>query len=134
MDLKDLGDIEPPRNTRFIHACHLIDNSTDKPGVDEAFNILYALDRGDLRPPGGRHWSYVIDARAGRVYLETRTSPKRRYLDLGSFDFADGKPSQLVDIHIDREGDISALFEDVTPESNRAERRDDLRCQTPWPL
>ena len=129
VDLNDLGDIEPPRNTRFIHACHLIDNSPDKPDVDEAFNILYAMDRGTLRPPGGRHWSYVIDARAGRVYLETRPSPKRRYIDFGGFDFADGNPSQLVDIHIDREGDISALLENVTPESNRAALE---RCTAWW--
>jgi len=128
VNLNDLGDIEPPRNTRFIHACHLIDNSTDKPDVDEAFNILYAMDRGALRPPGGRHWSYVIDARAARVYIETRTSPKRRYIDLSSFDFAHRKPSQLVDIHIDHDGDISALVENVTAESNRAALE---RC-TPW--
>jgi penicillin V acylase-like amidase (Ntn superfamily) len=129
VDLNDPGDIEPPRNTRFLHACHLIKNATDKPDVDEAFDILYAMDRGTLRPPGGRHWSYVIDARAGRVYLETRSSPKRRYFDLDSFDFAAGKPSQLVDIHIDREGDISALFEEVTPESNCAALE---RCTAWW--
>jgi len=128
VDMDDLGDLEPPRNTRFIHACHLIRNSTDKPDVDDAFAILYAMDRGALRPPGGRHWSYVIDARAGRVYIETRSTPKRRYFDLDSFDFADGKPSQLVDIHINQNGDISALFEDVTPESNRSALQ---RC-TPW--
>ncbi|MCP4044884.1 MAG: linear amide C-N hydrolase [Gammaproteobacteria bacterium] len=128
VDLKDLGNIDPPRNTRFIQACHMIKHSTDRPDVDEAFNILYTLDRGALKPPGGRHWSYVIDARAGRVYMETRTSPKRRYFDLGDFNFSDGKPSQLVDIHIERDGDIRELFGDVTVESNRAALE---RC-TPW--
>jgi len=128
VDMNDLGDLEPPRNTRFIQACHLINNATDQPDVDEAFNILYAMDRGALRPPGGRHWSYVIDARAGRVYLETRTTPKRRYFDLDRFDFAAGKPSQLVDIHINQNGDISSLFEDVTPVSNRAA----LKQNTAW--
>jgi penicillin V acylase-like amidase (Ntn superfamily) len=129
VDLNDPGDLDPPRNTRFIHACHLIENSSDQPDVDEAFGILYAMDRGALRPPGGRHWSYVIDVRAGRVYLETRTMPKRRYFDLNSFDFADGKPSQLVDIHIDHSGDIGALFEEVTPESNCSALE---RCTAWW--
>ena len=129
VDLNDLGDLNPPRNTRFIHACHLINNASDHPDVDEAFDILYAMDRGALRPPGGRHWSYVIDARAGRVYIETRTSPGRLYLDIDSIDFGDGKPSQLVDIHVEHEDEISSLFEDVTTETNHAALQ---RCTVWW--
>jgi penicillin V acylase-like amidase (Ntn superfamily) len=129
VDLNDLGDIEPPRNTRFIHACHLIENASKHPDVDEAFNILYAMDRGSLRPPGGRHWSYVIDVAARRVHVETRTSPTRRHFDLDDFDFADGKPSQLIDIHVDAGGDVGLLFEDVTPDSNRAALN---RCVAWW--
>lgn len=120
VDLNDMGDLDPPRNTRFIHACHLIENSSKSPDVDEAFNILYSMDRGTLRPPGGRHWSYVIDVSIGRVYVETRPTPARRYFDFDDFDFADGKPSQLVDIHLNCGGDIGSFFEDVTPGSNRA--------------
>ena len=128
INLNDMGDLDPPRNTRFIHACHLIKNASENPDADEAFNILYAMDRGSLRPPGGRHWSYVIDVQVGRIYVETRISPRRRYFDLNAIDFADNKPSQLLDIHINHNGDIGGFFKDVTPESNREALE---RC-TPW--
>ncbi len=129
VDLCDLGDLDPPRNTRFIHACHLINNSSDNPDVDEAFDILYAMDRSDLRPPGGLHWSYIIDVRQRRLYIETRTSPQRRYFDFDAFDFADGKPSLLVDIHINKKGNINNEFEEVTSRSNRKAL---ARCTVWW--
>ena len=129
VDLNDLGNIELRRDTRFIHACHLIKNAPENPDADYAFNMLYAMDRGALSPPGGRHWSYVIDARTRRIYVETRTEPRRRYIDLDTIDFADNKPSLLVDIHIHQEGDIRDFFQEVTPENNRAALE---RCCAWW--
>ncbi len=129
VNLSDLGDLEPPRNTRFIHACHLIENASEHPDVDEAYNILYAMDRSTLRPPGGLHWSYVIDVSANKIYIETRTSPRRRYIDLDKINFADKKPSLFIDIHLDHEGEITDLFEAVTVKSNRAALE---RCVIWW--
>ncbi len=129
VDLSDLGDLDPPRNTRFIHACHLIENASEKPDIEEAFNILYAMDRTSLRPPGGRHWSYVIDVSSNKIYIETRTSTQRKFIDLGKINFADNSPSSLIDIHLDQKGDVTDCFEDVTVKSNRAALE---RCIVWW--
>lgn len=129
VDLSDLGGLDYPDDNRFVHACHLIKNMRQAPSVDDAFHILYAMDRRPIRETGGRQWSYVIDTKQSRVYVETYPSPRRRYFDFSNFDFGKAGPSLIVDIHLDYEGDMGACFQPVTAESNRMEIS---RCTDYW--
>ena len=119
MDLSDMGDKDPRRDTRFVHACHLLQTGPNDAGVEDAFKILYAMDRTAFMAPGGRQWSYVIDPRAGKLYVETRTAKRRRFIDINALDFSNTEPTQMVDIHLDQEGDITAFLQPATFEANR---------------
>ena len=108
-----MGDLEKGIDTRFVHACHLLKTRPTDAGVEDAFKILYAMDRGE------RHWSYVIDVRNRKVYVETRSEKQRRFLDLGALDFSSAGPTQLLDIHLDQAGDVTACLQPATLEANR---------------
>ena len=116
VDLSDMGDGNGI-DTRFIHACHLIRTGPTDPGIDDAYKILYAMDRAEHLGAGGRHWSYVIDSKAGRLYIETRSANQRRFIDIKSLDFS--KPTQMVELHLNQEGDITNCLQPMTHEINR---------------
>jgi len=118
IDLDDLGSRVLEGDTRFHHACHVMQNLPADPSVDDAFKVLYTMDRGKLIAPGGRHWSYVIDLTAGRVWWETSATLSRKYFDISSFNFNSGETALMIDIHTDIEGDARTYFRPVTPETN----------------
>lgn len=51
------------------------------------------------------------------IYFHTNWNRGLRYVSFGSFDF-DQKPDQMLDIHTDLTGDVSAVFEEYTFDRN----------------
>ncbi len=120
IDFNDMGAAGHDKDTRFVHACKLIQDAPKNPDIDYAFNILFAMDRSAIsKYGGGRHWSYVIDTTDNKVYFETRTARERKWVDLNAFDYTDGLPGQLLDIHYNSSGDVTGDFQPLTKESNQ---------------
>nr|NQU91568.1 linear amide C-N hydrolase [Bacteroidota bacterium] len=79
----------------------------------------YALEILDeIKIDGWNKWGILIDVRNMVVYVQTEVNRKLRNFSLNDFDFADGRLSQMIDIHSDLSGDISAGFVDYTYQSN----------------
>jgi len=91
----------------------LLQTGPNDASIEDAFKILYAMDRS------GRQWSYVIDPKAGKLYVETRTAKRRGVIDINALDFSNTEPTQMMDIHLDQEGDITSFLQPVTFEANR---------------
>ncbi len=120
IDLTDMGGRDLEFDTRFVHACSMIENPPDQIDVDFAFQVLYAMDRSSISPSGGgRHWSYVIDTKENKVYIETRAAPKRKYVNLSSLKFSNEGPSQILDLHLKKIGDVTNNFQPLTIEGNQ---------------
>jgi penicillin V acylase-like amidase (Ntn superfamily) len=117
-NFKDMGTLEPRRDTRFVHACRLIKDAPMNTDVDYAFKILYAMDRTPMYKIGGRHWSYVIDIKAQQIYFETRNAPNRKYFDFNGFNFSNTEPAKIIDIHTNLEGDVTGNFQSISKEKN----------------
>jgi len=80
VDFTDMGGVGADKDTRFVHACSLIENPPEHVDIDYAFKILFAMDRSSIsKYGGGRHWSYVFDTTDNKLYVETRTAKKRKY-------------------------------------------------------
>jgi choloylglycine hydrolase len=111
---KEVVDLDNKETKRFVHAAHMLEMHDFTDPVDYAFDILKTLERG------GTQWSYVIDVVKGNVYFHTALAQKRKHFSLAAFDYGSENPSKILDIHTDYEGDVTAQFQDFTPEFNRS--------------
>jgi penicillin V acylase-like amidase (Ntn superfamily) len=118
IDFTDMGDQDPMRPTRFVHACQLIKDAPENPDVTYAFKILYAMDRTSEYPTGGRHWSYIIDIKENKIYFETRKSSNRKLFNIRGFNFTNTEPAKIIDLHTKLEGDVTGNFQSITKEQN----------------
>lgn len=80
--------------------------------VDYAFSVLDGVAAGRTQ------WRIVYDTARGRVYFRTRSHPAIRHLDLASFDYSCAAPVMVLDMALDREGDVTAEFVEYTYEAN----------------
>ena len=106
-------DLKDKETERFVHAAHLVAQLDQAQPIDYGFDILRTLERG------GTQWSYVIDVQAGQVSFFTAQATGRKHFALGAFDYSCDTPVQVLDIHADLEGDVTAQFADYAPEPNR---------------
>lgn len=63
--------------------------------------------------------SIVFDLATSRVYFTTLSNQKVRYFDLKDFDLSCKRPTQILSIQADLEGDVTDDFIDYTKQANR---------------
>lgn len=101
---------------RFARAAKMIkefekNNSTDI--VDYGFSILSNISQRSTA------WSVVYDITNLCIYYKTSSSPEIKTVSFNKFDFGCNSPMMLIDLNIQKKGDISDMFEPYTLEKNR---------------
>lgn len=102
---------------RFSRAAKMIkdyEKNEDTNIIDYGFNILSNVSQRSTV------WSVVYDISNLRIYYKTSSSPEIKEVSFNKFDFNSSSPMMLIDLNIQRKGDISNLFEEYTLDKNRA--------------
>ena len=81
--------------------------------IDCGFSILSNISQRSTA------WSVVYDISNLRIYYKTSSSPEIKEVSFNNFDFDCSRPMMLIEINIQRKGDISNLFERYTLDKNR---------------
>jgi choloylglycine hydrolase len=103
----------PSSLARFARAARKIRDYKGNDPVGASFRILADVTQGAYTK-----WSIVYDLGARRVYWQTAANSKRRWVDVGSFDFACASPVLMLDIDSGA-GDVTRRFSDYRLEANR---------------
>lgn len=80
------------------------DAARDTCAVTHAFGTLARVEAPHSR------WSIVYDLAGRKVWFRTEANPEVRYLSLDAFDLACDAPLMMLDVNIDREGQVADLF------------------------
>jgi len=105
---------------RFCLAADLVaefSGTTTEAAVNYAFDTLRVIYRGDTR---FTRWSIVFDTSNLRAYFKTQTAPAIRWVDLAAFDLRCSRPTMMLDVNTDLEGDVSGEFTSYDSAINRA--------------
>jgi penicillin V acylase-like amidase (Ntn superfamily) len=105
---------------RFITAAKSLQNLTVGrwvPAVASAFDILNKVST--YLENDWTEWSIVFDLTTSRVYFTTLSNPKVRYLDLNDFDLSCTKPTHILSMQADFEGEVTDNFTNYTKRANR---------------
>lgn len=104
---------------RFVRAAYMLKNhntESQTSPVDYAFNILANV----VNPAAswGTKWSIVYDIQNLRIYFRTFSNKQIRYMDLHSFDFSCQTPVNVLDMNLDKSGDMTDNFRNYTQQMN----------------
>ncbi len=109
-----------PRGTnslfRFARAAKMVkdyENNNSTNIIDYGFSILSDVSQRSTA------WSVVYDISNLRIYYKTSSSPEIKEVSFNKFDFDCSSPMMLIEINIQKKGDISGLFEQYTLDKNR---------------
>jgi penicillin V acylase-like amidase (Ntn superfamily) len=81
--------------------------------IDYGFGILSNISQRSTA------WSVVYDISNLRIYYRTSSSREIKEVSFNNFDFDCSSPMMLIEINIQKKGDISDLFEQYTLDKNR---------------
>ncbi|HEY4785665.1 MAG TPA: linear amide C-N hydrolase [Bacteroidales bacterium] len=81
--------------------------------IDYGFGILSNIAQKSTA------WSVVYDISNLRIYYKTSSSPEIKEVSFNKFDLDCSSPMMLIEINLQKKGDISNLFEPYTLEKNR---------------
>jgi penicillin V acylase-like amidase (Ntn superfamily) len=81
--------------------------------IDYGFGILSNISQRSTA------WSVVYDISNLRIYYKTSSNPEIKEVSFNNFDFDCSSPMMLIEINIQKKGDISNLFEQYTLDKNR---------------
>jgi penicillin V acylase-like amidase (Ntn superfamily) len=102
----------PGSNARFARAAKRVRELRGGDPVEHAFQTLGNVAQSTTQ------WSIVYDQGKGRVYWQTAANPRRRWVDLGSFDLSCAAP--VVTLDIDQGGGaMTRRFSPYRAEANR---------------
>ena len=104
---------------RFCRAADRVaefSGTTTEAAVDYAFDTLRAI----YSDASYTRWSIVFDTANLRAYFKTQTAPAIRWVDLSAFDLRCGRPTIMLDVNTDLEGDASGQFTNYDSGANRA--------------
>ena len=88
--------------------------------TEAAVNYAFATLRAIYRDASYTRWSIVYDTANLRVYFKTQTNPAVRWVDLMAFDLRCGRPTMMLEVNADLEGDVSGEFTEYDSDVNRA--------------
>ncbi|MFC1589864.1 carboxylesterase family protein [Candidatus Omnitrophota bacterium] len=102
---------------RFVRAAAFLKRLPAARGAPEA--VAYGFDGMEdvAEAPGTRfptQWTVVRDLTAKKIFFRTIRDPAIKTLDLSKLDFSAGQPLKMVNIHLDRSGDIREEFRPFT--------------------
>lgn len=128
---QEVVDLHDPQTERFVHAAYLLQTAPPQPTVEDAFTLLKHLERttadlpeddpayNPLNPESRTRWAYVIDVTEQRVYYSTCAAPQRKFFDLSACDYDCQTPVQMLNIHADLAGNVTAAFRPYVAGSNQ---------------
>jgi choloylglycine hydrolase len=100
-----------------VRAAHLVQKYSENPSeniVDYAFDILERVSQNK-----GTKWSIVYDVKNLTIHFKTYDMPRRKTVNFKDFDFSCQTPSKVIDIDVDKAGNVSSYFMDYSTEKNR---------------
>jgi penicillin V acylase-like amidase (Ntn superfamily) len=102
---------------RFLTAAKSLHGRAVGSGVKFAFDILKKVST--YLDNDWTEWSIVFDLTTSRVYFITLSNTKVRYFDLKDFDLSCTRPTKILSMQADLEGDVTDDFIDYTKQANR---------------
>jgi choloylglycine hydrolase len=102
---------------RFARAARMLQDYKEEKGkkiTEYAFSILESVGSRSRT-----QWSIVYDIPNLEVHFKTKASPRMKKFSFKDFDFACSTPTVVVDMHIDRSGNIRSSFISYSTEINR---------------
>ena len=114
------GDVEIrsslPRAPRFVRGAKLLKEFDPTIHTSAEQYALQLLD--EIKSRGWNKWGLLADVTNMKFYFYTYRNQNLRYVHFKDFDFADGKPAQILDIHADLSGDVASNFVAYSYEKN----------------
>ena len=114
------GDVEIrksfPRAPRFVRGAKLLKEFDPAVHASAEKYALQLLD--EIKSRGWNKWGILADVTNMKFYFHTYRNRKLRFFRFKDFDFADGGPAQILDIHADLSGDVASDFVDYSYEKN----------------
>ncbi|MFC2165717.1 linear amide C-N hydrolase [Acidobacteriota bacterium] len=102
---------------RFVRAANMVQQysgSQADNSVDYAFEILASVSQKK-----GTKWSIVYDVKNLAIHFKTSRTPLIKTVNLKDFDFSCDWPSKVIDIDINKAGNVSSYFVEYSTEINR---------------
>jgi penicillin V acylase-like amidase (Ntn superfamily) len=104
------------RAPRFVRGAKLLKEFDPALQTSTEKYALQLLD--EIKVNGWNKWGILADVTNMKFTFYTNRNRKLRYFDFKDFDFADGKPAQILDIHSDLSDDVASNFVDYSYERN----------------
>jgi penicillin V acylase-like amidase (Ntn superfamily) len=105
-----------PRAPRFVRAAKMIRDFNTEVHTSPEEYALQILDEIKIRR--WNKWALLADAANMMVYFHTDRNRKLRYVYFRDFDFSEGGPSLLLDIHADVFGNVASDFVEYAFDKN----------------
>ncbi len=102
---------------RFVRTVNMVkayEKADKKSIVDYAFSILEST-----KQQRGTQWSIVYDIENMTVHFKTKNAPDLKMFRFKDFNFSCAAPSKVINMHVDKTGDIGPYFFDYSTAVNR---------------
>ncbi len=104
-----------PQAPRFVRAIEQVRQASADFDIDDAFAALGSVSQKTLT-----QWSMVYDPREKRIWLQTRASPQRRYVDLDDIDFSPEAAVLVMDVNLKAAGNLADEWLPYSQQANFA--------------
>jgi choloylglycine hydrolase len=114
---KDIDLNDKSKDYRIAHFAKMMETYNQTPvesDIDYAFDILKQVGYE------GTKWSIVFDVKSMKVYFRTNKGIDVKHFDMGSFNYSCSEPTMMIDINIDKSGDVFEYFVPYTKQANKA--------------
>jgi choloylglycine hydrolase len=102
--------LDDPTVPRFVKTAVMTrDYDETKPAVDYGFKMLEWLKVNDVP-----EWSIIFDARKKDIYFKTRINPEIKTLSMDQADFSNNTPTLVVNMDIQKGGNVYGLLQPFT--------------------
>ena len=115
----DVKDYDGP--SRFVRGAGMIarfNPRIDACPVDYGFRLLDTISPDHMRFPSITSLAKVYDVKNRRIFFRTSIAKKIRYVNMDAFDYSCQTPIKILDMHIDRAGDVTSNFTDYSAEAD----------------
>jgi len=105
-----------PRAPRFVRGAKLLKEFDQGINTSAEEYALKLLD--EIKTKRWNKWGILADVTNMKFYFRTNRNRKLRFFYFKDFDFADGGPGRILDIHADVSGNVASDFVDYSYEKN----------------
>lgn len=104
-------DFNNPEVPRFVKTARMLQEYNNENPVDYCLEMLKKITVYETPD-----WSVLIDARSGMFYFKTSPYPELKYFSMKDIDFSNHTPCQILNIDIEKGGDVLTQFTAYTDE------------------